>query len=91
MTDQDIAVSLAINAGLSLIPAIVAKRKGYPFVGWWLLGCFFTWIVMLVVAIFVRRRLPPEMMPCPACGNGVSLQAASCPKCGHPLLPFPTR
>ena len=26
-----------------------------------------------------------NLMPCPSCGQEVSLQAASCPKCGHPF------
>ena len=26
-----------------------------------------------------------NLIPCPSCGQEVSPQAASCPKCGHPL------
>jgi hypothetical protein len=27
----------------------------------------------------------PNLTPCPSCGQEVSLQAATCPTCGHPL------
>lgn len=29
------------------------------------------------------------LIPCAACGNQVSEQAAVCPKCGHPVTPAP--
>lgn len=29
----------------------------------------------------------PKLIPCPDCGNEVSLYATSCPKCGRPLNP----
>jgi membrane protein implicated in regulation of membrane protease activity len=58
MSDQDIASGFIINLVLALIPAIVAKRKGYPFFGWWLLGVLFSAVIILLIAIFMRRRLP---------------------------------
>lgn len=29
------------------------------------------------------------LIPCPACGNGVSSAAQACPRCGHPLQVAP--
>ena len=31
-----------------------------------------------------------NLMPCPSCGQEVSSQAATCPKCGHPLRSAPS-
>lgn len=31
----------------------------------------------------------PALIPCPACGNGVSSAAQACPRCGHPLQVAP--
>ena len=83
MTDEGIILVLTAMM-LGLIPALIAKRKGYPFVDWWIRGALI-FIVALPWALFMKRRLPLSMMVCPACGNSVSKQAASCPKCGHPL------
>ena len=62
MTDQDLGIAFAINVVLALFPATIAKRKGYPFIGWWILGILFSWIIILLVAIFVRRRLPRQTL-----------------------------
>jgi hypothetical protein len=67
MSDQDIATGFIINLMLALIPALVAKRKGYPFLGWWLLGVFFSAAIVFLIAIFMRQRLSRSMTTCPAC------------------------
>ncbi|MBC8874549.1 MAG: zinc-ribbon domain-containing protein [Planctomycetes bacterium] len=46
----------------------------------------FAGIVILVVVLTTRKASPnPNLYPCPACGQTVSLDAESCPHCGHPL------
>jgi hypothetical protein len=59
MTDADIVQALPFAALFSFIPATIAKRKGYPFWGWWFLGLLFSFVIMTPIAIFARRRLPP--------------------------------
>ena len=34
--------------------------------------------------------IPPNLAPCPDCGNLVSMYATSCPRCGRPLNPLKT-
>lgn len=44
----------------------------------------------LVVVVWLIKRsastpaVPPGLVPCKACGNGVSPRAAACPRCGDP-------
>jgi len=46
----------------------------------------FAGIVILVVVLTTRKgSANPNLYPCPACGRTVSLDAESCPHCGHPL------
>ena len=84
MTDDDALLMIAGAIVLGLIPAVIAKRKGYPFFGWWVGGALL-FIFALPAAILAKRRFPPSMTPCPACGNGVSKEAPACPRCGQPL------
>lgn len=30
-----------------------------------------------------------QLISCPACGKSISIQAASCPHCGHPMMSSP--
>lgn len=43
-------ISLAIAAGLGLIPANIAKKKGYSFGLWW----FYGWMLFIVAIIHVQ-------------------------------------
>jgi hypothetical protein len=69
MTGQDALVGFLINVVFGLIPATIAKRKGYPFMGWWVLCTLFSFVVILIIALFVKRRLPPGAM---AAGGSVT-------------------
>ena len=46
---MDLVLSLVIAAGLGLIPANIAKRKGYDFGLWW----FYGWMLFIVAIIHV--------------------------------------
>jgi hypothetical protein len=59
MTDNEIVKALLVTALLSFIPATIARRKGYPFRGWWFLSLLFTFVIVTPIAVFVRRRRPP--------------------------------
>jgi hypothetical protein len=58
MTGQDALTGFLINVVFGLIPAAVAKRKGYPFIGWWVLSMLFSFVVILIISLFAKRRLP---------------------------------
>lgn len=53
-------VVLAIAAGLGLIPAAIARKKGYSFGLWWLYG----WMLFIVAIIHVTM-LPDKNAPPP--------------------------
>lgn len=47
MDNEYLVISLVISAGLGLIPASIAKRKGYSFGVWW----FYGWMLFIVAII----------------------------------------
>lgn len=57
------AVVLAIAAGLGLIPATIARNKGYSFGLWW----FYGWMLFIVAIIHVTmipdKNAPPAPPP----------------------------
>jgi len=55
------------------------------------LGALAVIVVVVVVVVLTTRKgsANPNLYPCPACGQTVSLDAESCPHCGHPLQAEP--
>ncbi len=47
---MEFVISLIIAAGLGLIPANIAKKKGYSFGLWW----FYGWMLFIVAIIHVQ-------------------------------------
>lgn len=47
---MEFVISLVIAAGLGLIPANIAKKKGYSFGLWW----FYGWMLFIVAIIHVQ-------------------------------------
>jgi hypothetical protein len=76
----------ALDAILSLIPAEIARRKGYSFAGWWLFGMVI-WIVALPAAVLVGES--PTTRRCPHCRELISVWASACPKCGRDVPAVP--
>ena len=76
--------TLVVAVVIGLIPAFIARGKGHSFLLWWLLGAAM-FVVFLPFSLMLKRKLPPNMAPCPACKGHVSIQATVCPHCGHPL------
>lgn len=72
---------------LGLIPAVIAKRKGYTFLGWWLMGAMF-FIIALPWAIIMGKN-PAKYRRCPSCQQWIDPKATACPHCGRdvPALP----
>lgn len=58
-------LSLAIAAGLGLIPANIAKKKGYSFGLWW----FYGWMLFIVAIIHVQF-IPDKNAPQAYAGVG---------------------
>jgi len=67
--------------------AIVAPQKHRSGCGWFLVG-FFLGPFGLLFALLVGKQPKQSgtnLTECHACGNNVSVEAASCPKCGQPM------
>ncbi len=47
---MELIIGLVIAAGLGLIPAYIAKNKGYSFAAWW----FYGWMLFIVAIIHVN-------------------------------------
>jgi hypothetical protein len=75
---------------LGLIPAFIAKRKGYSFLLWWFMGALL-WIVVFPVSLFLKRkpdgiaaqRAAEGQKKCPQCAEWVQAEAQVCRFCGH--------
>ena len=80
-------VSIVVLAVLlGLIPAAIAQRKGYDFVGFWLFGA-----LMFIVALPVVLLMPANLTgkrKCPHCTEYVPVEAKVCKVC-HRDLPSP--
>ena len=48
-------IGLVVGAAISLIPAALAKRKGYSFVGWWCYGLLI-WPVAIPHVLLIRAK-----------------------------------
>jgi len=48
-------IGLAVGAAISLIPAALAKRKGYSFVGWWCYGLLI-WPVAIPHVLLIHPK-----------------------------------
>lgn len=93
----EVLLIFVLAIGVSLIPAFIASKKGYSFVGFWLFGVFF-FVVALVVALVISPKpgFAPSQMAmrtgtlatCPSCAEPVLAQAIVCKHCQRDL---PTR
>jgi hypothetical protein len=75
-------IVIGIACLLGFIPAVVASRKGHPFVIWWLFGTFL-FVLALPFAMRIGHRRVPGLVSCSVCGRDVSWTATTCPACGH--------
>lgn len=74
----------ALLAGYILLAGYVygdAKRRGMPAGLWTAMAILIPNAIGFVLYFLLRK---PLVHPCPACGNGVTPDAAFCPKCGQP-------
>ncbi len=80
--------------GIAIITAIAASSKGRSGLGWFILGCLFPLLALILVAIMpaVKARDPFAPSPethvrCPDCRELVYKDARKCKHCSAPLIP----
>lgn len=69
---------------LGLIPASIAKKKGYSFAKWWFYGAML-FIVALPAALLLKPN--EKLRECPKCAELVKEKAKVCKHCGNELEP----
>lgn len=77
---------------LGLIPAIIAKRKGHSFIGWWIYGILL-FIVALPHSLIIkpnrvaleREQLNDGYKKCPFCAEIIKNDAKVCRYCSREL------
>lgn len=70
---------LVLAVLLGLIPAYIAKQKGYSFGDYWIFGTLL-FVVALPVAL-LRKPNPDTRRQCPHCRTWIARDASACPQC----------
>lgn len=72
---------------LGLIPAVIGKRKGYSFLGWW--GAGFVLFIVALPWVLIVGKNPAKYRRCPSCQQWIDPKAVACSHCGRdvPALP----
>lgn len=76
---------LVLAVLLGLVPAYIAKNKGYSFGGWWLFGALL-FIIALPVAILMKPNAETRRQ-CPHCRTWVDREATVCAHCSRDIDP----
>lgn len=71
---------------LAVIPGAIAKRKGYGFWEWWMVG-WLMWIVVLPATLLMGPN-PETRRDCPACRKSIDRRDKVCIRC-HTSVPAP--
>ncbi len=87
---MNIIALVVVASLLGLIPAVIAHRKGYSFLGWWVFGAAL-FIIALIFAICLEsdpealeeRAIGPGGKRCPHCAEVIRVAARVCRYCGR--------
>ena len=77
---------LALAFGVAC--AVIANNKGRSAFGWFILGCLFSLLALIVIACLKPaepEKLPDDQRPCPHCGKPVFKIADTCCHCGKTI------
>lgn len=83
--------------GLAVITGIVASSRGRSGLGWFLLGCMFSLLALILVALLPSRKRDPNAptqdthVRCPDCKELVHKEARKCKHCSASLIPASER
>ena len=78
---------------MSVVPALIASKKGHSFIGWWLYGVLL-WPIALVHSLVIsdsatvspdRGLAKGTRQPCPFCAEPIRVGAVVCRYCGRDL------
>lgn len=77
--DDYLLYVILIDVVLGVVPAMIADKKGYSFLLWYLFG-----LLLFIVALPIILLLDPvNQKKCPECAELVKPDAARCRFCGH--------
>jgi len=68
-----------LTCALGFVPAVLAERKGYSFLLWWLFGAAL-FIIALPFALLLEDKTAKA---CPKCAETIKRAATVCRHCGH--------
>ena len=71
---------------VGLIPALIASKKGYTTIVWWLYGA----LLFPIALIHSLLMSPINIKKCPQCAEQIQKAALVCKHCGHKLSETPT-
>lgn len=65
---------------IGFIPAMIAKKKGRSFLGWYIYG------VLLFIIALPHSLIMKSKYLCPYCKSNIDPEATVCPKCARDII-----
>lgn len=77
---------LLIDVAIALITASIARKNGYSYLSWFLMGVIFNIFGLIAILVFSssnsEKPTPETHYRCPDCGELISKEARICKHCG---------